>query len=178
MPIPAQDIKDSYTFDEVQHMVAREMARNDIDRLKAGALDFQRQLVEIGGATNAELKHLRESLQEFPLLVANQISHCREDMRREMEKDFPDRIEALAMEKRIEDKVDHTDRALSEQITQVSTDLNAKITESNTNLNAKFSSLEGEVKRQWVKITATITAIVAFAGVVTWVLQTAKVFGG
>ena len=178
MSIPTQDVKDAYTLDEVQHLIAREWAKNEILSLKAGSIEFQKQLVEIGGATNAELKHLRETLQEFPTMVASQISHCREDMRREMTKDFPDRLEARDMEKRIEDKVDHTDRALSEQIAQVSTDLNAKITESNTNLNTKLSSLEGEVKRQWVKITATITAIVAFAGVVTWVLQTAKVFGG
>jgi phosphate uptake regulator len=163
MPIPTQDVKDSYTLDEVQHLIAREWAKNEILSLKAGSIEFQKQLVEIGGATNAELKHLRESLQEFPSLVANQISHCREDMRREMTKDFPDRIETKDMEKRIEDKISQTDSTLGKQI---------------SSLDKKVDGLEVKVDKQWLKITVIVSTIVAIGGFVQWLLTTGKAVVG
>ena len=159
MPIPAQDIKDSYTADEVQHLIAREWAKNEILTLRAGAVEFQKQLVEIGGTTNAELKHLRETLQEFPTMVASQISHCREDMRREMEKDFPNRIEAMGMEQRIEEKIGETDATLGKQISA---------------LDKKVDGLEVKVDKQWLKITVIVSTIVAIGGLAQWFFATGK----
>jgi hypothetical protein len=159
MAIPTQDVKDSYTIDEVQHLIAREWAKNEILSLKAGSIEFQKQLVEIGGATNAELKHLRETLQEFPTMVASQISHCREDIRREMTKDFPDRLEALDMEKRIEDKISETDKTLGVQINE---------------LDKKIDKIEVKFDKQWVKITAIVLTIVALGGVIQWFLVTSR----
>jgi hypothetical protein len=159
MSLPAQDIKDSYTADEVQHLIAREWAKNEILTLRAGAVEFQKQLVEIGGATNAELKHLRETLQEFPTMVASQISHCRDEMRREIQKDFPDRIEAIAMEKRIEDKIGETDSTLGKQISA---------------LDKKVDGLESKVDKQWLKITVVVGTIVAAGGFAQWFFATGK----
>jgi hypothetical protein len=159
MPLPPQDPKETYTLDEVQHMVAREMARADIERLKDGALAFQQQLIEIGGSTNAELKHLRESIQAFPVMVSSQITHCREDMRREIEKDFPSKIENNAMERRIEDKIDETDSTLGKQISE---------------LDKKVDKIEVKFDKQWLKITIIVATIVACGGVIQWLLVTSK----
>jgi hypothetical protein len=40
MALPAQDIKDGYTYDEVQHLIAREWAKNEILSLKNGHLEI------------------------------------------------------------------------------------------------------------------------------------------
>jgi hypothetical protein len=159
MPLPAQDIKDSYTADEVQHLIAREWAKNEIISLKAGALEFQKQLVEIGGTTNGELKHLRETLQEFPTMVANQISQCRAEMRREIEQDFPNKLEAMRMEQRIEDKIGETDSTLGKQI---------------SSLDKKVDGLESKVEKQWLKITVVVGTIVAVGGFAQWFFATGK----
>ena len=163
MSLPAQDLKETYTADEVQHLIAREWAKNEIIALRAGAIEFQKQLVEIGSSTNSELKHLREVLQEFPTMVANQIAHCRDDMRREMEKDFPSKIETMDMEKRIENKIDETDSTLGKQI---------------GNLDKKVDNLEVKVDRQWLKITVIVSTIVAIGGLVQWLLVTGKAVAG
>jgi hypothetical protein len=170
MPLPSQDVKDSYTLDEVQHLIAREWAKNEIISLKAGALEFQKQLVEIGGATNAELKHLRETLQEFPTMVASQISHCRDEMRREIQKDFPDRLEAIAMEKRIEDKIGETDTTLGKQISS----LDKKVDNTKNELTTDINSLRESVNRQWLKISVVVATLIGVGGLIQWLLVTSK----
>ena len=159
MPLPSQDIKDSYTADEVQHLIAREWAKNEIISLRAGAIEFQKQLVEIGGTTNTELKHLREVLQEFPTLVSSQVNQCRSDFRREIEQDFPSKLETMRMEQRIEDKIGTTDHTLGKQI---------------SSLDKKVDSLEGKVDRQWLKISVVVTTIVAIGGIVQWIFTAGK----
>lgn len=163
MSLPAQDIKESYTADEVQHLIAREWAKNEILTLKAGSIEFQKQLVEIGGATSAELKHLRETLQEFPTMVANQIGQCRAEMRREIEQDFPNKLEAMRMEQRIEDKIGTTDTTLGKQI---------------SSLDKKVDNLENKVDKQWLKITVIVSTIVAIGGFVQWLLAAGKSLTG
>jgi hypothetical protein len=170
MSLPAQDVKDSYTADEVQHLIAREWAKNEIITLKAGALEFQKQLIEIGGATNAELKHLRESIQEFPSMVSSQIAHCRDDMRREIQKDFPDRLEAVAMEKRIEDKIGETDTTLGKQISS----LDKKVDNTKNELTADINSLRELVNRQWLKISVVVATLIGAGGLIQWLLVTSK----
>ena len=163
MTLPSQDPKETYTADEVQHLIAREWAKNEIITLKAGSIEFQKQLVEIGGATSSELKHLRETLQEFPTMVANQISNCRAEMRREIEQDFPNKLEAMRMEQRIEDKIGTTDTTLGKQISA---------------LDKKVDGLENKVDKQWLKITVIVSTIVAIGGFVQWLLVAGKSLTG
>lgn len=170
MPLPQQDMKESYTANEVQHLIAREWAKNEIITLKNGALEFQKQLIEIGGTTNAELKHLRETLQEFPTMVSSQISHCREEMRQEIRKDFPDRLEARDMEQRIENKIGETDKTLGVQISE----LDKKADSTKAELTADINSLRELVNRQWLKISVVVATLISIGGFIQWVLVTGK----
>ena len=87
-----------YTADDVQHIVAREMARRQIEQLQNGQLETNKRLVEMTAAFNAELKSLREMIASQPA----QVDACRSELRHEIERDFPGRIEFLELE----DKVD------------------------------------------------------------------------
>lgn len=164
MSLPPQEEKATYTADEVQHLIAREWARNEILTLKSAHMDLQKQMVDAVGSTNAELKSLRVTLVEFPALVANQIAQCRRDLRSEIEQDFPTKLESVRMEQRIEDKIGETDSTLGRQIGE---------------LDKKVDSLEDKVERQWLKITVVVGTIVALGGLVQWALATGKhIFAG
>lgn len=159
MPLPAQDMKESYTPDEVQHLIAREWAKNEILQLRNGHMELQRQMIEVTGATNAELKSLRETLIAFPNTVASQIAQCRRDLREEIEQDFPSKLEAISMEKRIEDKIGDTDKTLGKQI---------------SDLDKKVDGINDKVERQWLKITVVVGTIVAVGGFAQWFFATGK----
>ena len=161
MALPAQDIKDGYTYDEVQHLIAREWAKNEIMSLKNGHLEMQRQLVEFMGTNQADSKALREMLANFPASVAAQIDSCRKDMRREIEQDFPNKLEAMRMEQRIEEKIGETDKTLGKQISE---------------LDKKVDSVNEKVERQSLKIAVVVGTIVALGGFVQWAISTGRAF--
>lgn len=147
----------------MKHLIEASRMQSDIDNLKSGQIDMNNRIIGMLGELAGDIKGLRVDLQGVP----DKIAACRVEMRREVERDFPDRTDTLEMEKRIEKQIEATDRALSEQITEV-----------NTNLNTKLSALDAKVERLWVKITATVTAVLGVAGFIAWVLQNAKLFGG
>lgn len=151
-----QEQKESYSYDEVQHLIAREWAKNEIVSLRNGALESQRQLIEITGSFNNEMKNFREMLTNFPENIAEQISRCRIEIRREIDKDFPNKIEAIHMEQRIENKIGDTDETLGKQISA---------------LDKKVDGIEVKVDKQWAKITVIVSTIVAIGGVVQWFLS-------
>lgn len=163
MSLPAQDIKDSYTADEVQHLIAREWAKNEILTLKKSDIEIQKQLIEISGTTAAELKNIREAVTSFPVMVATQIAQCRKDLRAEIEQDFPSKLETLRMEQRIEDKIGATDNTLGKQISA---------------LDKKVDGLENKVDKMWLKITVVVSTIVSIGGLVQWFFLTgSKIIG-
>jgi len=155
--IPAQEVKDAYSYDEVQHLIAREWAKQEIITLRNGQLELQKQIVELTGGFTSEMRSMREMLAGLPGLVASQISECRKDMRQEIENDFPSKLETLRMEQRIEDKISGTDATLGKQISA---------------LDKKVDSLENKVDRQWLKITVVVSTIVSIGGVVQWLITT------
>lgn len=157
MGLPDHELKDTYTHDEVQHIVAREWAKQEILRLANGQMELQRTMIEVTGQNSAELKGLRELLTGFPSLVSEQVSRCRKDLRAEIENEFPTKLESLRMEQRIEDKIGATDTTLGKQISA---------------LDKKVDSLEGKVDKQWLKITVIVGTIVGIGGVVQWLLAT------
>lgn len=158
MPLPGQDQKESYTADEVSHIVAREWAKNEILSLRQGQIDMQRQMIEVTGTISADVKSLRDALITLPATLASQINESRREMRKEMEADFPSRLEAKDMEHRIEKKIDETDSKLGKQINSV---------------DGKLTDLKGDVDKQWIKITAIVVTVISIAGIVQWFIFTA-----
>ena len=170
MPLPPQDFKESYTPDEVQHLIAREWAKNEIITLRQGHLELQKQLVEFMGTNQADSKALREMLAGFPASVAAQIDNCRKDMRREIESDFPSKLEAMRMEQRIEEKIGATDKTLGKQISE----LDKKMDTNSADLTSQIKDVDNKVEKQWVKIAAIVSTIVALGGFLQWYVVTGK----
>jgi len=159
MTLPPQDQSRTYTEAELQHLVAREWAKNAIIQLQGGQAELQKQLVELNSTFISEVRAFREALTSLPGLIASQIRDCRTDLRREIENDFPNNIEAMRMEQRIEDKIGATDTTLGKQISA---------------LDRKVDSLESKVDKQWLKITVVVGTIVALGGLVQWLIATGQ----
>lgn len=100
-----------YTPDDVQHLIAREVAKQQMAEIKAGLLDTNKKLLEVVSTFNAEIKALRELMAAAPIKV----DECRADMRREIERDFQTAISAERMEHRIEDRIDAVDAKVDKQ---------------------------------------------------------------
>jgi predicted nucleic acid-binding Zn-ribbon protein len=145
------------------HLVEAAKMQGEIENLKSGQLDLQTRILGLLGELSGDIKGIRAEMQSVP----DKIASCKVEMRREVERDFPDRMDALEMEKRIEKQIEATDRTLSEQITKVENSLNTKLT-----------SVENKLDRQWIKITATITTVAAGAAAIAWVFKNAPFFGG
>ena len=69
------------------------------------------------------------------------------------------------MERRIEDKVDAGDHALSVQINDVSTNLNTRITQ-----------VEAKVDRQWMKITWAVSIVGTVGAGLVWLVNNFHLF--
>ena len=168
MGLPDQTTpKDSYSYDEVQHLIARDWARSEIKRLSEGQIELHRQMLDAIGTTNQELKAMRDVIITFPGLITTQISDCRKDMRREVEADFPSRLDAMNMERRIEDKVAETDKTLGLQIAAVG----KKATDDFQSLKDQLTCVENKVDRQWLRITVIVSTVVSLGLLVQWLLM-------
>lgn len=170
MSLPSQEQKESYTPDEVQHLIAREWAKQEIISLKNRHLELQRQLIDVTGTFHADSKALREMLTSFPTAVADQISQCRKDLRHEIEQDFPSKLEAMRMEQRIEEKIGETDKTLGKQISE----LDKKMDSNSADLANQIRNVDNKVERQALKIAAVVGTIVAIGGITQWFFATGR----
>lgn len=139
----------------LSHLVEASAMKTDIEHIKSNQAELTHRLLVSIGELSGDIKAMRTELQSVP----DRIQACRLDMRREIEKDFPDRVDALEMEKRIEKQVEGTDRKLSEQLGNL-----------NTVLNRRIDQVESKVDRVWIKITTAMTVVFVVAGLVAWIL--------
>ena len=142
------------------HLMDAARMRADIDNLKANEAAMNSRVLSAIGDLAGEIKAMRESVQ----LVPRQISDCRSDMRREVERDFPAKTDAINMERRIEDKISDTDKTLGLQIAAVG----KKSSDDIQSLKDQITTVETKVDRQWLRITVIVTTVVAVGGIVQW----------
>lgn len=140
----------------LSHLVESAAMKTDIEHIKSNQSELTHRLLVSIGELSGDIKAIRTEIQSVP----DRIQACRLDMRREIEKDFPDRVDALEMEKRIEKQVEGTDRKLSEQLGNL-----------NTVLNRRIDQVETKVDKVWIKITTAITVIIMVAGMVAWAVD-------
>jgi len=151
------------------HLIDAASMRTDIDNLKSRDSDFNMRMIASLDAITAELKALSAGISHVP----RQISECRLDMRHEVERDFPSKVETLNMERRIEDKIGETDKTLGTQIAAVNTKLSGEMQElkaAQVELNTKFD-------KQWLKITVIVSTVVSIGMLVQWMLILYNVVG-
>ena len=141
--------------DLMKHLIEASKMQADIENLKVGQHETNSRVIALLGELAGDIKGLRVDLQNVP----DKISVCRREMRREIEQDFPNKLEALQMEQRIEEKISETDKTLGVQISE---------------LDKKIDKIEVKFDKQWVKITAIVLTIVALGGVIQWFLVTSR----
>ena len=138
------------------HLVEASAMRVEIDHVKTTQTELTHRLLVSMGELSGDIKAMRSEIQSVP----DRIQTCRVEMRREIEKDFPDRVDALEMEKRIEKQMEATDRKLSEQVSSM-----------NATLNRRIDQVEGKVDKAWIKVTTAVSVILFVAGLIAWVID-------
>jgi len=149
--------------DFLSHLIDAASMRKDIEALQRRDNDISNRAFEKLSEVGNSIKVLHELLRDIP----HQITTCRTDMRHEIERDFPNKMDIMNMEKRIESQTSKTERDLSHQLTE----LDKKVDKNNTDLNNKIEKL-------WLKITIPIIVIIAMGGLIQWLLMTWKMTGG
>jgi len=145
------------------HLVDAAGMKADIENLRTNQNELTSRVLVSLGELAGDLKAIRVDISAVP----ERISACRVDMRREVERDFPSRLDATEMEKRIENQIRETDRQLSHQISQV--DAGSK--ERHASLKTQIDAVEGKLDKQWVKITTAITVVILLLGGLAWVID-------
>ena len=164
MPAPVSATEHDFTV----HLLEAGRMRADIDNLKANELAMNTRILSAIAELGSDIKSMRESLQAVP----RQIGECRADMRREVERDFPAKTDALNMERRIEDKIAETDKTLGLQIAAVG----KRSTEDIQALKDQITCVENKVDRQWLKITVIVSTVVSIAMIAQWLFTVYGVF--
>jgi hypothetical protein len=99
--------------------------------------------------------------------VPERIAACRLEMRREVDKDFPNRVDAIEMEKRIETQIRDTDKKLSDQIAAVDAGSKAR----HADMNTRIDGVKSELDKQWIKISTAVGVVILVFGLLAWGLQ-------
>jgi len=145
------------------HLVEAAGMKSDIENLRSNQAELTNRVLISLGELAGDIKAIRSDMAVVP----ERISACRADMRREVDKDFPNRLDAIEMEKRIENQIRDTDSKLSAQITQV--DKGSQ--ERHATLNTRIESVETKLDKQWIKITTAITVVLVVLGGFAWLVN-------
>ena len=109
--LPDHEKKAAYSEDDVQHIVAREMAKQQLVQLQNGQLETNKRLVEIVSEFRAELKGIKAMLDKTP----ESVDSCKADLKKEIREDHPDRIEMLRLERDILARIDALNNKVEKQ---------------------------------------------------------------
>jgi ATP phosphoribosyltransferase regulatory subunit HisZ len=145
------------------HLIEAAVMKARLEHVEAMQQNTNHQVLQAVGGIAADVKAIRTDLSTVP----GQIQTCRAEIRREIERDFPNKEEALKMERRIEEQIEHTDRALGVQIAEVKTSLGEKI----NLLSGEIQTVKYDVSKIWIKVAASVIAVVATAGAIMWLMD-------
>lgn len=129
----------------LQHLVESASMKADIAHIKSQQNELSSRLLVQMGEVGADIKAIRAVVDSVP----EKINACRADMRREIERDFPSRVDAVKMEQRIE----------------------TKIAEGDARLSAQIESVKASMDKLWVKITSSVIGAAAVLGFIAWVID-------
>jgi hypothetical protein len=85
----------------MQHIVARKMAEQQIIQLQNGQLAIERRMVEMMASFNSKIENLIELMQKQP----DKMDKCKVDLREEIDKDFPSKIDLERMEAHLKTQI-------------------------------------------------------------------------
>lgn len=148
------------------HLIEAAGMKADIENLKHEGVAANERLLDVLREMSTDLKALRMDLGTVP----RQIDSCRQDMRREVERDFPTKSEALQMEQRIEKQIADTDKTLGKQISDVDKKIDAKMAE----VTVQITKVDTKLNNLWIRLSMVMLTLIAAGGVVQWILLTYK----
>lgn len=161
---PSEDFQARF----MTHLIDAASMRTDIENLKRADHEFNARILNSLESVTNELKGMRELIGFVP----GQIAACRLDMRHEIERDFPSKMDALNMERRIEESVADTDKTLGKQIAAIDTKLSNELQAVKDEQVRQGNKLD----RQWLTITVIVSTVVGLAMVTQWILTVYGVF--
>lgn len=174
MAIEAVGRKDMYTHDEVQQAVAMAQTQQTVDRLQESYVELSRSVASMNSMLALEFRGLRETLATVPTQLSQQIIDCRNQMRKEIENDFPDKLEASEMREHIEKQIATTDKTLGTQISAV----DKKIDATDNKLSQQITALQVKVEKLWIKVTVAISTVAAVGYFIQWLFTVGKTVSG
>jgi hypothetical protein len=145
------------------HLVEAAGMKSDIENLRSNQSELTNRVLVSLGEMAGDIKAIRADMTAVP----ERIAACRLDMRREVDKDFPNRVDAIEMEKRIETQIRDTDRKLSDQITAVDAGSKAR----HADMNVRIDGVKSELDKQWIKISTAVGVVILVFGLLAWGLQ-------
>lgn len=111
MSLPEYEEKPSYSQDEVRHIVAREVAKQQLQQLQSGQIELNKKMVEMVADFTAKLDGLTILISKQP----EKMEKCRTELRREIEKDFPSKLEFNTMENHLKTQIGLLDKKVDMQ---------------------------------------------------------------
>ena len=147
----------------ITHLLDAATMKADIENLKRAQGEQNARLLQVLSEMSADIKGLGAALTAVP----RQISECRDDMRDEIERDFPNKPDALKMEQRIEKKMADVDKTLGKQID----DVDKRLTSGMTDVAAQITKVDTKVDKIWIKITVVVTTVTAVGGLIQWAVM-------
>lgn len=99
--LPDRDLQTSYTESEMQHIVARKMAEQQIIQLHNGQIELAKNIVSQGIHVNDKLELIFKMLQGQP----EKMDKCKVDLRDEIDKDFPSKLDLERMESHLKTQI-------------------------------------------------------------------------
>ena len=101
MSLPDREPQATYTESEMQHIVARKMAEQQIIQLQNGQIDLAQKIVAQGVHVNEKLELIFKMLQGQP----EKMDKCKVDLRDEIDKDFPSKLDLEKMESHLKTQI-------------------------------------------------------------------------
>jgi ElaB/YqjD/DUF883 family membrane-anchored ribosome-binding protein len=130
MSLPKQEPQESYTYDELQHVVAREVMKHRLSDLEVRLASHETSSSEIFADIRASLKTIEQKLsgvrQEFKEDMDDCRKEFREEVHQEMRENYTHQREMSKMENR---------------------------------LDTKINAVEHKVDRNWIKVTTAVAVV-------------------
>lgn len=99
MAIPDQDLtKESYTADEVQHLLARKIAQHQITELQHNVGRLTDDVKSVFSKFEVTLESMSKTMERQHSEQYKHMDTCRDDLRSEIERDFATKTEFKVLE--------------------------------------------------------------------------------
>jgi hypothetical protein len=111
MSLPDRDVQHTYTEAEMQHVVARKMAEQQILQLQNGQLAIERKMVELVTGFNSKIESLIDMLQRQP----EKMDKCRDDLKNEIKEEYPSKMDLMILENHMKTENEKTNKKIDLQ---------------------------------------------------------------